>query len=1014
MTLRKLTLLLSLSSLAVPFLGCASDKDPIGNSGGSTVFESDSPSGSSQSGKGSVPSAAGPTASTGAAAQDSSNSAARAIEEADIVKVENDRLYALSQYGGLNIIDISTRDNLRLLGRKKVQAQPFEMYVRDSIVFALYNGYGEYIEGSKAGDWSYITTSYVIAFDATDPTNPNIIGKFAVPGNISDSRIVGDVLYVVGFESGGCWGCQSGQHTTVISLDVSTPSQITKRDQLSFAEDTTAQWSWQRSISVTDKRMYVAGPSYSNNGPVGSEIQVIDISDPKGSLVTGTKVQASGSVNSRWQMDEFNGTLRVISQPNQWLTADPVRIQTYKVDSAQSLTQLANVPMTIPAGESLRSVRFDGPRGYAITAVQKDPLFTIDLSDPVQPRQAGELVMPGWVYYMEPRGERVVGLGYDQGNSAGALAISLFDVSTLSQPKLLDRVNFGGTWSWINEGQDQVHKAFQVLDASNLILMPFSGWVTSADGCSSQSMNGIQLVDWKNDTLGLRGVASMVGNPRRGLLNNERLFAMSDDRVETFDITDRSTPAKKASIKLTHRVQSTLSAGNTILELAQDWYSNTLSLDTTTLAAVESADALGHIDLSFGSGKCGGTSLGTVASSSNRAYLVVNDYSYNATTGESTATARVVTVDVSSPASPRVIGEAALDFGEGWTNWYGGNLVNTGAQSVAIGNSMVILSTKSLMDANAQYIGTQSIAHVLDLTDPSKPKTSSFNVGSTQGTTGLVASGTTLAVGYYAASPTNANKVRFYVDRIDMSAPNNPQLLAPVNVPGSLVAFDEGSSNAVTADYRQILDTTVTDTECYEKYPSSWFEYQNNTYVTGGKGTCHSMQQTIHLVSITGGSATDRGSSALPIGKNITTIANGGDRLFLTLGSGYYYGGGIASTGGASCMDCGMYGYSSFTQGTVPLVVVGGLTSGNFGTGTLELASGNYWGYSPMAASGSRAVLTTGWQGKLVVVDATDLGKPYVVRQADVAGSTQQITVVGGTAIASLYDDGVQTIRIDN
>jgi hypothetical protein len=136
--------------------------------------------------------------------------------------------------------------------------------------------------------------------------------------------------------------------------------------------------------------------------------------------------------------------------------------------------------------------------------------------------------------------------------------------------------------------------------------------------------------------------------------------------------------------------------------------------------------------------------------------------------------------------------------------------------------------------------------------------------------------------------------------------------------------------------------------------------------------------------------------------------------LFLTLGSGYYYGGGVASTGGASCMNCGMYGYSSFTQGTVPLVVVGGLTSGNFGTSTLELASGNYWGYSPMAASGSRAVLATGWQGKLVVVDATDLGKPYVVRQADVAGTTQQVTVVGGTAIASLYDDGVQTIRIDN
>ncbi|HET9956419.1 MAG TPA: hypothetical protein VFQ61_18045, partial [Polyangiaceae bacterium] len=50
--------------------------------------------------------------------------AARAIEEADVIKIEGTRLYALSQYGGLSVIDISKRDQLRLLGRHKIAAMP--------------------------------------------------------------------------------------------------------------------------------------------------------------------------------------------------------------------------------------------------------------------------------------------------------------------------------------------------------------------------------------------------------------------------------------------------------------------------------------------------------------------------------------------------------------------------------------------------------------------------------------------------------------------------------------------------------------------------------------------------------------------------------------------------------------------------------------------------------------------------------------------------------------------------
>lgn len=131
--------------------------------------------------------------------------------------------------------------------------------------------------------------------------------------------------------------------------------------------------------------------------------------------------------------------------------------------------------MVLPRPERLRSVRFDGDRAYAITFEQTDPLFTIDLGEPAAPVQARELEIPGWVFHMHPQGDRVLGLGFDDGNAAGSLTVSLFDVSDLESPGLLSRVNFGGDYGWLAEDQDRIHKAFNILDEENLILVPFSG-----------------------------------------------------------------------------------------------------------------------------------------------------------------------------------------------------------------------------------------------------------------------------------------------------------------------------------------------------------------------------------------------------------------------------------------------------------------------------------------------------------------------------------------------------------
>jgi hypothetical protein len=81
-------------------------------------------------------------------------------------------------------------------------------------------------------------------------------------------------------------------------------------------------------------------------------------------------------------------------------------------------------------------------------------------------------------------------------------------------------------------------------------------------------------------------------------------------------------------------------------------------------------------------------------------------------------------------------------------------------------------------------------------------------------------------------------------------------------------------------------------------------------------------------------------------------------------------------------------------------------------SGRIELTGGDWWSYSPLAASGQRAVLSGGRRGKLRVFDASDVTRPIVVRELDVVGSVQSLTIVQGVAIASMGYDGIAILPV--
>jgi uncharacterized secreted protein with C-terminal beta-propeller domain len=161
-------------------------------------------------------------------------------------------------------------------------------------------------------------------------------------------------------------------------------------------------------------------------------------------------------------------------------------------DTLQQISKIEN----IAPGESIYAARFLGDRAYLVTFVQVDPLFTIDLSDPYNPRILGELKIPGYSEYLHPYDEtHIIGIGKEVDPSIGAdlvhtpgaiyytailgLKIALFDVSDIEHPVEQAKIVIG------DRGTDSPalydHKAFLFDREKQLLVIPVSLYEITQD-----------------------------------------------------------------------------------------------------------------------------------------------------------------------------------------------------------------------------------------------------------------------------------------------------------------------------------------------------------------------------------------------------------------------------------------------------------------------------------------------------------------------------------------------------
>ena len=114
---------------------------------------------------------------------------------------------------------------------------------------------------------------------------------------------------------------------------------------------------------------------------------------------------ADGWINDPYQLDEHEGHLRVAATETRYNDAgertERNNLMVLDVPSMEEVGALRNFLPDKPR-DTIRSARFLGDRGYVVTFEQIDPLYTIDLSDPENPVERGELEITGFSNYMHP------------------------------------------------------------------------------------------------------------------------------------------------------------------------------------------------------------------------------------------------------------------------------------------------------------------------------------------------------------------------------------------------------------------------------------------------------------------------------------------------------------------------------------------------------------------------------------------------------------------------------------
>jgi hypothetical protein len=444
------------------------------------------------------------------------------VEEADIYKVKDNKLYYLNTYRGFLIFDNQDPKNPKLISRLPVYGYPIEMFVEDNTVYALIRDalYLTQVQGKL--QFERHNVSQLVAIDITDHNNPKVLKSVDIIGQLREgvSRKIEDTIYVVSYINRYYYygwnysNAEQNEQAWVYSFNVADPQNLKVVDELKVFEGGgysnqsntgyDSRYFNKVTISATSNALMVVENwrkyGYVKNSPYNCSswtsqqqaiVSIIDISDPTGTIKTHTKFETYGALGDQFKQtyvydkDTNKGYYLGIFARREWSSTNcsgtsviKNTLESWDISDGANPQKIDDISFGKP-DETVRGSVFDPDRSvaFAITARNVDPLYAISYADPNNLAILSEvdgLSGDMNVFRFIEDKKFLIAIGRDNSDTCTGfgspttgwstnVAVSVIDVQDLSKIGLVQRqcvaVN-NASWvsSELNWNLDQAHK----------------------------------------------------------------------------------------------------------------------------------------------------------------------------------------------------------------------------------------------------------------------------------------------------------------------------------------------------------------------------------------------------------------------------------------------------------------------------------------------------------------------------------------------------------------------------
>jgi inhibitor of cysteine peptidase len=457
------------------------------------------------------------------------------VDEADIVKTDGNYIYTASR-NYITVTKAVPADGAEFISKIDLKnSTPQEIFVDGNklMVFGSrsYGYYEPQIESSAKSMpsreyyYGYSNLSFVELYDISDKANPQLKKKLEFEGSYKSSRKIGtDVYFILNTYPSYYYNqtddsslsaeekCQNMVPQYREGVDINESSKmrpVASCTDINYVEPVEyVQYAEVIGVSMDDENkpfsrevilgagdnvyaspnnVYLARNMYTSfrrpsRGPMGmfapeydyrEDVKILKFKIEKGQVAFDKAGTVPGRVLNQFSMDEFEDHFRIA-------TTNQSQNNVYVLDS--SLKRSGSIENIAP-GEQIHSARFMGKRGFLVTFKKIDPFFTMDLSDPNNPKIIGKLKIPGYSDYLHPYDENhIIGIGKNTAEASNDLSgvsnfawyqgikMAMFDITDFANPKEMFKIDIGdrGTDSPILTD----HKALLFSKEKDLLVIP--------------------------------------------------------------------------------------------------------------------------------------------------------------------------------------------------------------------------------------------------------------------------------------------------------------------------------------------------------------------------------------------------------------------------------------------------------------------------------------------------------------------------------------------------------------